>query len=148
MFRKKSKEQELKKTLTILDSETQEVKETYEIVDEAKEITLNDEKGSKYSETQLKDMSFMGGLRDAYPNMKDMETFLMDACKSRKLIKDEELTDEQKEEQAKLNKIAESDAKTAKLLKDKALDEKNQANARQLEIEEAERKRHAAAQSN
>ena len=150
-FKKRKVElNKLEKTLTILDSTTNEIKDVYEIVDEVKEITLKDEKDDKYSEMQLKDMSFMNGLRDMYPDMKDMETVLTDACKSHKLLKDEknkQLTDEQKEiEKEKLDKIAKSDEKTAKLLLDEANKVKEAEKNRQNEIEEAERTRHAAAQ--
>lgn len=149
MFKKREKiNTDLIKTLTILDSETSEVKEIIDIVeDPVKEITLVDEKLEKYSETQLKDMSFMSELRGSYPDMEDMETFLTDACKSRKLEKDKDLSDEQKlDEQKKLDAIAKADAERAKLLLDEASKAKAAEKTRQNEIEEAERARHAAAQ--
>lgn len=150
-FRKRKEETDLKKTLTILDAKTNEVKEIIDIVDEIKEISLTDEKpGSKYSDSQVKDMSFMKSLRDMYPKMKDMETFLMDACKDRKPVKDDIiLSDEDKViEKEKLDKLAEAEGKAAKLLQDAEAEKEKVQKARQLEIEEAEVARHAAAQIN
>jgi len=150
--KRKGESDKLEKTLTILDSETKEVKEIIDITEEVKIITLVDEEVTKYSEIQLQDMSFMKTLRDAYPSMENMQTFLTDACASHKALKDEknnQLTDEEKAaEQEKLDKIAESDAKTAKLLTDEALKKEKLDKDRQIEIEEAERKRHATAQKN
>lgn len=142
-------EEKLIKSLTILDAETQEVKEIFDIIDEntIKEIVLSDENLEKYSEIQLKDMSFMSGLRDTYPDMKDMETFLTDACKSAKLLKDEQLTDEQiAAEKEKVDALAKAEGVAAQLLLDAELKEKDAEKARQIEIEEAERARHEAAQ--
>ena len=150
MFKKRVPETKLEKTLTILDSETKEVKEIIDIIDEAKEITLVDEKPTTYSEMQLNDMSFMKSLRDKYPDMKDMESFLTDACASKKLIKDEALlSDEDKAaEKVKIDALATAEAKAIKLLKDEALKVEEAETVRQNEIEEAERARHAAAQKN
>ena len=151
-FKKRNTEKKLEKTLTILDSETKEVKEVIDIVEEPKEIILEDEdKEITYSETQLKDMSFMTTLRDSYPELTDIETVLTDACKSHKLMIDEknkQLSDEEKRAEEKtLDKIAEADGKQAKILADAAIKEQEARVARQLEIEEAERKRHDAAQN-
>lgn len=148
--RRKVEPDKLVKYLTILDSETKEVKEIIDIVDEVKVITLQDTEPTKYSEMQLKDMSFMNTLRDSYPDMKDMETFLTDACKSYKPVKKEEvLSDEDKAaEKEKLDKIAEAEKNTAKMLLDEANKIKDAEKNRQEEINEAERKRHAAAQKN
>ena len=149
IFKKRQVEQEkLEKSLTIFDSETNEVKEIIDILDEEKapkELSLKDEESVvEYTEEQVKDMTFMQTLRDAYPDMKDMEKFLTDACLE---TKGKDLTDaELALEKEKLAKLAEADALTEKMLKDKALEDAKTEKDRQDEIVEAERKRHADAQ--
>jgi hypothetical protein len=143
--KRKVESNKLEKTLTILDSETNEVKEIIDIVDEVKEISLEDKAiDAKYSESQIKDMTFMQSLRDAYPDMKDMETFLTDSCEKAKpkILSDEEIAAEKEA----VDKLAKAEGKAAKVLADAALKAKDDEKVRQIEIEEAERVKHETAQ--
>ena len=162
MFKFKKKEKEpvvIEKTITIRDSQTQEIEDVIVITDidpEIEEIILEDNIGAgmipALTDIEMKDMTMMKSLRDMYPDQEDMESFVMDACKAHKVTVDaanKELQDKIAKEKAKIDALI--DGKTEKELHDIAMKELNKKQVdrekRATEIEEAERKRHAAAQA-
>ena len=158
LFKKRAPKKEvIEKTMTILDAETREVEGIVDIIDpEVEEIVLEDENKTggmipALSDMEMKDMATMKSLRDMYPDQEDMGAFVTDACKAYKQSLDaakEDLSDAElaknKKEKEKVDTLV--DPKAEKELHDKALESQKKRQDRANEIEEAERKRHEAAQ--
>lgn len=160
-FKRKTKDPVIQKTITILDAETNEVKDVFDIVEEIQEIKLEDESGELgLNDQEIKDLAFVQALREKYKDVKDFEKFVGDACgkASKNLSDTETLTDEEKaakekaekEAKAKIDALGDPDNhgltdEAKKLAEEQAKKLLEDEEKLQKEIEEAERKKHEAA---
>jgi hypothetical protein len=155
-FKRKSKKPVIEKTITVLDSDGN-IEETYDLLDpedEVVEIKLEDEENLGLNDQEMKDLAFVTALRKDYNDVKDFESFVKDACASKKktLSDEETLTDEEKKAQEeakqKLQNLVDNDGNATKEAKEKLEAEKKALEDEQKlqdEIAEAERKKHESA---